>query len=332
MAADPKAVIVPPTNPPRSHRRLRYPFLWLKISLLRQLLKSKYKRESTPDVVEVRDATIPSRDAGRTIKAIIYQAKGTQGAGKYLLNWHGSGSIFHNLGQDNVFCAFMADHFRAEGLTVVDLDYRKSPEHPFPAAHEDFEDAILHFAKLEGTTQLHVGGFSAGGKSAIAAAATTKAALQDSKIQVSSLLLFYPSLDYRPGQGQSIPAFVPRSGFVTPPWLVNTFKRALCVDRRSLYDKRVSPVLLQPEELPPRVFLLCGDADPYYESIRDFAHGLQSSPRFEKDGVEFVSINQEGHGWDKTPLCPETFEARTFAYEKAAAFLRKSLSSPSSSE
>ncbi|KAK3322982.1 hypothetical protein B0H66DRAFT_555613 [Apodospora peruviana] len=61
-----------------------------------------------------------------------------------LINWHGSGWVFPLLGSDALFLKRVA---RDCGMFVLDADYRKGPENPFPCALQDVED-VLHWAAV----------------------------------------------------------------------------------------------------------------------------------------------------------------------------------------
>ena len=75
------------------------------------------------------------------------------------------------------------------GCAVLAIDYRLAPEHPFPAALDDSWAAVgwarRHFSKVA------VGGDSAGGN--LAAAAALRA--RDSRVDLALQLLVYPVLD-----------------------------------------------------------------------------------------------------------------------------------------
>lgn len=72
------------------------------------------------------------------------------------------GSSRAAIGVASSFCS-------ALGCPVLAIDYRQSPEHPFPAAYDDVLRACVWLAK-HGDTPFFIGGDSAGGGLAVAAA------------------------------------------------------------------------------------------------------------------------------------------------------------------
>jgi len=113
---------------------------------------------------------IPSRDSGRTIKAYCYHSSNrpTQPSPvPVLVNFHGSGYVIPLHGSDDEFALKIQDN---TSYTVLDVSYRLAPEHPFPAACKDAEDAVRYvLADLEKYDKNHisVSGFSAGGALAL---------------------------------------------------------------------------------------------------------------------------------------------------------------------
>lgn len=113
-----------------------------------------------------------------------------------LLWIHGGGYMIGKAQQDDVICARFAERL---GLTVVSVDYRLAPEHPFPAPLEDcfaaFELIHREAASLGiDPARVVIGGMSAGGGLAAALALL----LHDRKKPAPLLqLLVYPMLDDR---------------------------------------------------------------------------------------------------------------------------------------
>ncbi|KAL8685476.1 MAG: hypothetical protein Q9218_007736, partial [Villophora microphyllina] len=85
---------------------------------------------------------------------------------------HGGGFIGGIPEYDAPFCTQVA---KSTGAVVVSVGYRFAPRYPYPAAHEDVEDAILWLLKNAESTfgadpkLLTISGSSAGGTLAIGA-------------------------------------------------------------------------------------------------------------------------------------------------------------------
>ena len=85
------------------------------------------------DLARVEDFSIPSPH-GHAIPARLYSAGGGSEPGPVMVFYHGGGWVIGDLETHDPLCAEVA---RGLGMTVVSIDYRLAPEHPFPAATED---------------------------------------------------------------------------------------------------------------------------------------------------------------------------------------------------
>ena len=108
---------------------------------------------------QARDLVIPGR--GGEIKLRVLSPPGARGA---YLHLHGGGWTLGDADmQDTALWAFA----EATGLAVVSVGYRLAPEHPYPAAPDDCEDAALWLLdrgvkELGVPATLAIGGESAG--------------------------------------------------------------------------------------------------------------------------------------------------------------------------
>jgi acetyl esterase len=112
--------------------------------------------------------------------------------------FHGGGHVICSLDTHDIMARFLA---RTVGCTVISVDYRMAPEHPFPAAVEDSYDATrwvaAHAQALRiNVSKLAVCGDSAGGN---LAAVVSLIARDRSEFPVSAQVLVYPVIDYRGG-------------------------------------------------------------------------------------------------------------------------------------
>ena len=127
---------------------------------------------------------------GRSLPARLYRPETTAApsrcAGLLLVFFHGGGWVVGDLDTHDNACAFLT---RELGCTVLSLEYRKAPEHPFPAPSEDAREAyawawqqLLSF----GCSRIAAAGDSAGGHLA------AHAIFSNVEVPTSASLLFYP--------------------------------------------------------------------------------------------------------------------------------------------
>lgn len=128
------------------------------------------------------------------LAARLYQPKG--GARSLLVFVHGGGWHVGSVAGFENTLRFLADR---AGVSVLSVDYRLAPEHPFPAAFDDvsvaFRYAVDH-AEQWGVDagRIGIGGDSAGGN---LAAAVALALATDTRYRPAAVALLYPALDWR---------------------------------------------------------------------------------------------------------------------------------------
>lgn len=147
----------------------------------------------TPDMARVEDRTIPGR-AGNQIPVRIYTpATETSEPLPVLVYYHGGGFIFASVEAVDRLVRLIANEAR---VIVVSVEYRLAPEHPYPAAHDDAEDAFLwvraNAANFGGDpARVSAGGDSAGGH---LATVTAQRLIGANQAPPHTLLLYYPAL------------------------------------------------------------------------------------------------------------------------------------------
>src|ERR1700760_902805 len=100
---------------------------------------------------------------GRQVPVRVLEPSSGQPRGVFL-EIHGGGFYMGWAARSDARNRRLAD---ALGIAVVSVDYRLPPEHPWPAAPDDCENAALWLLKESearfGTSQLAIGGGSGGG-------------------------------------------------------------------------------------------------------------------------------------------------------------------------
>jgi acetyl esterase len=144
---------------------------------------------SGPPVYEVWEDT--ARADGRSVPVRVYQPDAVP-SGRCLSYVHGGGWVTGNLDYADPLCRLLAAQ---TGRTVVSVDYRRAPEHPFPAALEDVLVVWEWSAHTYGSGRgLAVVGDSAGAH--LCAVAAMEAGDRDDQTwSVEHQTLIYPVLD-----------------------------------------------------------------------------------------------------------------------------------------
>jgi acetyl esterase len=109
----------------------------------------------------IRDIAIPG-PAG-TIPARLYDKRESRDAGPVMVFYHGGGFVIGSLYTYEPHCAEVA---RLLDLPVISIDYRLSPEYPFPAPAIDCEAATRWIASSPAELGLEVTGLITSGDSA----------------------------------------------------------------------------------------------------------------------------------------------------------------------
>ncbi len=140
-----------------------------------------------PALARVEDFHIPARD-GHALPARLYAPSAE--VLPVLLYFHGGGFTIGSIATHDILCRQLS---LLAGCAVVSVDYRLAPEHKFPTAAHDAEDALRWVATHANglgldSERLAVGGDSAGGTLAAVCAVLAR----DAGLPLALQLLFYP--------------------------------------------------------------------------------------------------------------------------------------------
>ncbi|KAL2850729.1 Alpha/Beta hydrolase protein [Aspergillus pseudoustus] len=275
--------------------------------VIRTIVRSQSSIAAKPDEVY----QIKSRDAGRNIKAHIYRSKAPLKPAPVLINFHGSGFILPAHGADDEYCRLMSQ--RTE-YTVLDVQYRLAPEHPFPAALNDVEDFVnwvLQQPQEFDRSRIALSGFSAGGNLALAASSNLFR-----RETFYAVLTFYPPVDlYTEPGSKTAPD---PAGKPLPAPLARFFDKCYIPSSHNTKDPRISPYYAQPERFPDRILIITAAGDGLAPEAERLAAKLGND-----SSRKVVSQRMDGcnHGWNISPKTPVEREARDRAYGMVVAML-----------
>jgi acetyl esterase len=237
-------------------------------------------------VVRVETPAVPG--PGGAIPTRLYVPADDGRRRGLLVYYHGGGWVVGDLDTHDPVCRFLA---READVAVLAVDYRRAPEHRFPAAVEDALAAVrwaAHEADALGLdgARLAVAGDSAGGN----LAAVVSQAARAGGPRLAAQLLVYPVTDL----SRKHPSYrLFRDGFFLTEAEMDWYRRHYLPDEGAARDPRVSPLLAADlRDLPPAMVLTAG-----FDVLRD--EGEAYARRMEDAGVRVVLRRHAGliHGF-----------------------------------
>lgn len=269
------------------------------IPLIRESMNQR-RSEARPDTAGVR----VGHTIAETVPVRIYQGGDTPAPA--VVYCHAGGFALGNLDTDHRQCLELARRARC---SVVSVDYRLAPEHPYPAALDDATTVLIWLAR--NATQwgidpdrIAVAGSSAG---AAPAACLAHAAADGSLPPLVFQLLHQPVLDDRTtasrAEFRATPAFDGEGAdLMWRHYLAGQEPSATAVPARRVELAGLPPALIT-----------CAEVDPFRDEAVEYAQRLQRA------GVtaELHVFSGACHGFDS--LLPEwTASQRLFALQGAA--------------
>jgi acetyl esterase len=245
---------------------------------------------------EARWVDVPSRGGGLRVRVIAPEG---EPKGVYL-HIHGGG---WTIGAPDLHDRDLGTLVRATQLVVASVEYRLAPEHPYPAAPDDCEDAALWLlergaAELGAPAVVSTGGESAGAHLAV----VTMLRLRDrhgipDAFRAANLLYGAFDLSGTPSRRLISDALVLTDAGMT--WFTDNFLPEHRGERRR--DPDISPLYADLHGLPPALFTV-GTADPLLDdtlfmAARWSAAGNDADLRVYAEGV---------HGFDAFPTAIAT--------------------------
>lgn len=228
-----------------------------------------------PDLDHITDSSVEG------IPIRTYANKGANGIFVYI---HGGGYTIGDLDSHDPVCRQLAVE---SGATVVAVDYRLAPEHPFPAGIEDSWTVLQwidahrsDFAATgdAGANKIVIGGDSAGGNFAAVLALMAR----DADLDLAAQLLVYPAVD----AADASPSMTENGvGYVLTAETMEWFGDQYAAD---VTDWRASPLLATSHTDVAPALIITAEFDP----LRD--QGMAYADKLRDAGVSVEHTNYEG--------------------------------------
>ncbi len=227
-----------------------------------------------PELKSVGPLAIPSPHG--PIPARIYTPKTlrqTNALAPGLVFFHGGGWVIGDLDTHDVVCRKLADEGQ---LIVISVDYRRAPEHKFPAAVDDAIAAVTWIAGHAtglgiDASRLLVGGDSAGGN---LAAVVAIAARDGNGPAISGQVLIYPATDFamtHPSHSE------PETSILLTHSVIRWFRDHYLNGAADIHDWRASPARATTLVGLPPAYVLTAGADPLRDEGDEYARRLKQA-------------------------------------------------------
>ncbi len=206
-----------------------------------------------------------------------------------IIFYHGGGYVLGSVESSDPLCRKLAKDLDA---VIVSVDYRLSPEFPFPTALEDSYSAALwvndHITELNGNAKkIYVMGASTGGGLA------TLVTLRNKKrkdFEISGQILIYPWVsgvfNY-----ESFDLF--KEGFVLSKKMLEIFRKCYIVNPKDFQNPEFSPIYDKDLSELPKTFLMTASHDP----LRDQGNGYAKKLLKAGNRVIYKNYLQTIHGF-----------------------------------
>jgi len=206
--------------------------------------------------------------------------------------FHGGGWVIGDLQTHHAYCTALS---RESGASVIAIDYRRAPEHPFPVAQDDCLAAVEAIAERHAdfggdSGALVLAGDSAGGHLALTTALEAGPKVAD---MIRGLLLTYPAVDHYsvpyPSYVECAKGQVLTSDLMR--WFWDTYLAG--ADPDAAETGRAFPIR-SPHlaALPPAIVCTAG-----HDPLRDEGKALVEALRAAGVSVEFEHYPDAAHGF-----------------------------------
>jgi acetyl esterase len=190
-----------------------------------------------------------------------------------LVYYHGGGFVIGDLDTCDGVCRLLAE---AAGVSVLSIDYRLAPEHPFPAAVEDswaaFAWAAANAEELGADpARIAVGGDSAGGN---LAAAVSLLAREGGGPRPALQLLIYPVTDT---EGTMPSRLTYAEGYILTKADMDAFEAAYLPDGAAREDARVSVLHAADLSSLPPAYVVTAGFDPLRDEGEAYAARMRAA-------------------------------------------------------
>ncbi len=202
--------------------------------------------------------TTPVAAGGELLPALVY--------------FHGGGFVIGSVETHDGLCRLMANE---GGFRVISVDYRRAPEHKFPAALDDAVAALSWIAENASDIGVDANRIAVGGDSAGAALAAILAQMAKGKgIEVDAQMLLFPVTQIG-AETSSLKEFA--VGYFLERNTLEWFYRCYLPEGADTSDPRISPLRARDVSGVAPAYIMLAGYDPLHDEGMEYADKLRAA-------------------------------------------------------
>ena len=203
----------------------------------------------------------------------IYRPEGVVAESPVMVFFHGGGWVVGNINSHDGQCRGLAN---SSGVTVIAVDYRKAPEHPFPAPPEDCYTAVCQIVDRSKEFRINPDRLAVAGDSAGANLATVVCQMSRDRNgpKIKHQMLFYGCFDIDP---DSWPSHTENGeGYILDREMIRWFYRNYVGSEKFVEEPYASPIRAEDLSGLPSAQVITAEFDPLRDEGEAYAKALKA--------------------------------------------------------
>ncbi len=231
-----------------------------------------YSEGGGEDVDVIEDRNLLAAD-GQDMAIRIYRPEGVVAESPVMGFFHGGGWVVGNINSHDGQCRGLAN---SSGVTVIAVDYRKAPEHPFPAPPEDCYTAVCQIVDRSKEFRINPDRLAVAGDSAGANLATVVCQMSRDRNgpKIKHQMLFYGCFDIDP---DSWPSHTENGeGYILDREMIRWFYRNYVGSEKFVEEPYASPIRAEDLSGLPSAQVITAEFDPLRDEGEAYAKALKA--------------------------------------------------------
>lgn len=227
----------------------------------------------SPQAVKSKKDFLVETSVQSTSVSIYYPMVSEQEKHPVYINFHGGAFIMHEKDMDDAYCRYLANQ---TGCAVLNIDYVKAPEHPFPEALKQSYEVLQWMKRNADDLDINPEKVMVGGQSSGANIAAALCLYLEDQQDTQPLLqvLSCPMLDFGTPHADKPEANKLRARF---PQVANFLNKCYVPEKDNARNPLASPVYAEINERLASAVILIAENDTFRPEAQHYARKLKAA-------------------------------------------------------